>query len=324
LARASFGLGVLALLLLVLSGGCIWGLAAHASGSGLQGPTDQEAVALAVGEAICHGGAALAALAAFVLGILGLVTTGRGAGKVEGRWRAVAGLAAASLAGLTLVLVYGVVAPVLASKARKLESANNLKRLGLAMTYYRDTYRGLPPAVLRDRVVRDPRLPDPRSGATEQPYSWRVAILPFLEEDRLYSQYRRDEPWDSPANKALLARMPRVFALPGSAGAAEGLTHYQALVGPETAFARPEGNLPILADLFPRGADQTMLVVEAAEAVPWTRPEDLPYAPGGPLPKVGGLVGKGFHALFADGSVRWIEAAQQESALRTLVPLKSR
>jgi prepilin-type processing-associated H-X9-DG protein len=64
--------------------------------------------------------------------------------------------------------------------------------------------------------------------------------------------------------------------------------------------------------------------VEAAEAVPWTKPEDLPYAPGGPLPKVGGLVGSGFHALFADGSVRWIEAGQEESALRTLVPLKGR
>jgi hypothetical protein len=60
--------------------------------------------------------------------------------------------------------------------------------------------------------------------------------------------------------------------------------------------------------------------VEAADPVPWTRPQDLPYAPDGPLPKVGGLVEHGFHALFADGSVRWIEAEQQESALRTLVP----
>jgi hypothetical protein len=112
--------------------------------------------------------------------------------------------------------------------------------------------------------------------------------------------------------------MPPVFAAPGDVRAANGLTHYQVLVGPGTAFERPGLGLR-LADC-PRGADQTILVVEAADPVPWTRPEDLPYAPDGPLPKVGGLLGKGFHAMFADASVRWIEAEQQESALRTLVP----
>jgi hypothetical protein len=62
-------------------------------------------------------------------------------------------------------------------------------------------------------------------------------------------------------------------------------------------------------------------MVEAADPAPWTKPVDLPYDPDGPLPKVGGLVGDGFHALFADGTVRWIEAAEQDSALRTLVPI---
>jgi prepilin-type processing-associated H-X9-DG protein len=160
-------------------------------------------------------------------------------------------------------------------------------------------------------VLRDPRL-----GDRARPYSWRVALLPYLGENQLFSQYRRDEPWDSPANKAVLARMPQVFAAPGDMRAAAGLTHYQVLVGPGTAFERPDGRVRLID--FPRGASETILAVEAADPVPWTKPEDLPYAPDGPLPKVGGLVGNGFHALFADGSVRWIEAEQQES-LRTLV-----
>jgi prepilin-type processing-associated H-X9-DG protein len=188
-----------------------------------------------------------------------------------------------------------------------LESSNNLKELGLAMHRYYDYYGHFPPAVLRD----------PALGDQGQPYSWRVALLPFLGKDELYSQYRRDKAWDSPANKAVLARMPRVFAAPGDVRAADGLTHYQVLVGPGTAFERPDFRVR-LGD-FPRGASETILVVEAADPVPWTRPQDLPYAPDGPLPKVGGLVGNGFHALFADGSVRWIEAEQQERALRTLV-----
>jgi prepilin-type processing-associated H-X9-DG protein len=142
--------------------------------------------------------------------------------------------------------------------------------------------------------------------------------LPYLGAKELFSQYRRDEPWDSPANKAALARMPRVFAAPGDVRAADGLTHYQVLVGPGTAFERPD--LRVRFTDFPRGASETILVMEAANAVPWTKPQDLPQGPDGPLPKVGGLVGNGFHALFADGSVRWIEAEKQENELRTRPP----
>ena len=196
--------------------------------------------------------------------------------------------------------------------ARKVIS-KNLQQLGLAMMNYHDYSDGrLPLAVLRDQEL----------GNRGQPYSWRVALLPFLDEGELFSQYRRDEPWDSPANKAVLARMPRVFATPGSARAEDGFTHYQVLVGPGTAFERPD--LRVGWGDFQRGAAETILVVEAADPVPWTKPEDLPYNADGPLPKVGGLVGNGFHAMFADASVRWFKAEQQESALRTLVPLKGR
>ena len=45
--------------------------------------------------------------------------------------------------------------------------------------------------------------------------SWRVALLPFLEENELYKQFHLDEAWDSDHNKKLLAKMPRVFAPPG-------------------------------------------------------------------------------------------------------------
>jgi prepilin-type processing-associated H-X9-DG protein len=172
---------------------------------------------------------------------------------------------------------------------------------------YHDSYGGGPSAALRD----------PALGDRGQPYSWRVALLPFLGQGELFSQYRRDEPWDSPANKALLARMPRVYAMPGSVRAGDGFTHYQVLVGPGTAFERPDLRLRLGA--FPRGAAETILIVEAADPVPWTKPEDLPYNPDGPMPKVGGLVGNGFHVIFADGHVRWIQAEEQESALRTLV-----
>jgi hypothetical protein len=309
LARASHQLGVLALLLLILSGLLIWGLAAQVGSSDTPLLTQRERTTFSWGVVICHGMAGVAALAALGLGITGLVDIRQGAGKVKGRGQAVSGLVTSTLTMLPLILVYGVVLPAHAREAPKLESANKLKVLGLAMHCYHEDYRRFPPAVLRD----------PRLGDRAPPYSWRVALLPYLGEARLFSQYRRDEPWDSPTNKALLVQMPGVFALPGSVRAADGFTHYQVLVGPGTAFERPDLRLS-LAGGFPRGAAQTILAVEATVPVPWTKPEDLSYTPDGPLPKVGGLVGSGFHALFADGSVRWIEAEQQESALRTLVP----
>jgi hypothetical protein len=315
-ARASHTLGVLALLLLVLSGACILALAlAGREGKpGSQVLSQGDVTGLSLGAVFCQGLAVVAALDAFILGILGLADIREGAGKVKGRGLAVSGLVTASLTMLTLVLGYCVVLLPIVWPDRKLESSTKLKELGLAMMLYEEDHGSLPPAVLRD----------PGLGDRGQPYSWRVALLPYLGESELYSQYRRDEPWDSPANKAVLARMPRVFA-PPVGRAADGLTHYQVLVGPGTAFERPDLRLNTFrADCFPRGAAQTILVVEAAAPVPWTKPVDLSYTPDGPLPKVGGLVRNGFHALFADGSVLWIEAEQQEIKLRTHVPRDGR
>jgi hypothetical protein len=315
LARESHFWGVLALILLFLSGLCIVGLAAGVRGPNLQAQTPAEVNTLFLGAVLCQGLAVLAALVAFVLGIRALGNIRRGAGRVKGTGLAISGLVTATLTVLPLVLGYGGVALVtivLAMEAPKIESSNNLKVLGIAMHLYHENYRRFPPAVLRD----------PSLGERGQPYSWRVALLPFLGERELFSQYRRDEPWDSPANKAVLDRMPRVFAAPGDVRAADGFTHYQVLVGPGTAFERPDLRLSLGG--FPRGASETILVVEAADPVPWTKPVDLPYAPNGPMPKVGGLVGDGFHALFANGSVRWFDAEEQESKLRTLVPLNSR
>src|SRR5205823_2595588 len=45
--------------------------------------------------------------------------------------------------------------------------------------------------------------------------SWRVAILPFIEQSALYAKFNLSEPWDSPHNLALLNQMPSVFRMPG-------------------------------------------------------------------------------------------------------------
>jgi hypothetical protein len=143
-----------------------------------------------------------------------------------------------------------------------------------------------------------------------------VAILPQLGEEELYRRFRLDEPWDSPANKSLLDRMPAVFAPFGPGANPHGWTFFQILVGPGTLFDGPVGH-----DLraIPDGADATLLVIEAAEAVPWTKPSDLTYDPKGPLPRFGGHFKDGSLALFADGSIAFIKNEIDEPTLRALI-----
>jgi prepilin-type processing-associated H-X9-DG protein len=189
------------------------------------------------------------------------------------------------------------------------KSQGNLVQIALAMVQYESTYKRLPPAVV--------------SGKDGQPlYSWRVLLLPYLEERPLYEQFKRDEPWDSPTNKPLLAQMPEVYAPVRGRTREPYSTFYQVFVGPGAAF---EGLKPMrFPEDFPDGVSKTILVVEAGEAVPWTKPEDLPYAPGEPLPRLGGLFEGGFNAAFADGSVRFIGNQTDEKTLRSLITRNGR
>jgi hypothetical protein len=149
--------------------------------------------------------------------------------------------------------------------------------------------------------------------------SWRVAILPFLDiyrDARLYRKFRLDEPWDSPHNKALLKEMPPEYAPVAREDVAPYFTYYQGFVGPGTLFDGEEGmRVAEVTD----GVGWTLMVAEAAEPVPWTKPEDLPYDKGKPLPKLGGQFEDGSYVAFADGSARFLSRKVATETLRALI-----
>jgi len=183
-------------------------------------------------------------------------------------------------------------------------SVNNLKQLALAMHNYHDKNKELPSATYYDKDGK-PLL------------SWRVALLPYLEQKALYQQFNLDEPWDSEHNKKLLAKMPDVFAPVRNAPKEKGMTYYQVFTGKGTAFDGKKG-LRLPAD-FPDGTSNTILIVEAKNAVPWTKPVDLPYDAKKQLPKLGGLFKDGFNAALADGSVRYIQRSISDRTLRNAI-----
>jgi hypothetical protein len=175
-----------------------------------------------------------------------------------------------------------------------------LSRIGLALHAYHDAFGHFPPAAL---VAEDgkPLL------------SWRVALLPFLGEDQLYGEFKLNESWDSPYNKKLLPRMPQVYALPDATPGEASHTLYRVFVGPGTVFENGPGTfLGTITD----GVANTLLVVEAGESVPWTKPQELPYDPDRPLPRIGGMSPEGFYALYCDGDVRWIRNDFDEGRMR--------
>ncbi|HUG89295.1 MAG TPA: DUF1559 domain-containing protein, partial [Planctomycetaceae bacterium] len=193
--------------------------------------------------------------------------------------------------------------------ARRTMSRNNLHQIGIAFHNYHDVYNRFPPAVLYG--------PD---GKT--PHTWRVAILPFIDQARLYEQYRFDEPWDSPHNKQILEQMPATYRHPD---APAGSTHssYFGLVGEETIFTgkqatRNEAGVPIREILD--GTSNTLMVVEAQRDIPWTKPEDIPvFDPDKRLPALGGYTPGGFQALFCDGATRFISEMIDAAVLKALL-----
>jgi prepilin-type processing-associated H-X9-DG protein len=213
-------------------------------------------------------------------------------------WRVVQALGlGGAVAVVSLLAITGIIAAVRAS--HRTQCVANLKQIGLALHAYHEGQGQFPAPALFDRDGR-PLL------------SWRVAILPQLGYRSLYARFHLDEPWDSPHNRALLREMPREFACPGGPGPRAGRTGYLVVVGPKTEVGSV--NTPFeptrAADFseFFDGTSNTALVLETDTLVPWTKPEDLAWTPGEPLPRLASPHDGGASVLFADGSVRFLKA----------------
>ncbi len=267
----------------------------------------------------------------------------------------------------------------------KEQSEENLKRLALAMINYAEVHQGRMTA---------PAIYGKDGKAL---LSWRVAILPYLDQNSLYKQFHLNEPWDSPHNRKLMeTNVPKVYAPVGKTDTPRWRTYYQVFVStpsggqgggsgmsggaagssqpmgggsgaggimgvppgssgapPVGGSSRPHGtgDAPMgmgmmggrapgsgaprvtisnpaafvkgqqaqFPAFFTDGTSNTILIVEAGNAVPWTKPEDLRYADDEPLPELGGLFPDVFHAAFADGYVRTLTKKFDEKVLRTAI-----
>lgn len=190
--------------------------------------------------------------------------------------------------------------------ARRMSSSNNLKQIGLAMHNHNDVFKQLPGPI--------------RDENGKALLSWRVKVLPFVEQQALYEQFHLDEPWDSPHNIQLLEQMPDVYRDPGTL-LPPGMTNYQLASGEGQMFeGAGEYKFRDVLD----GLSNTIMGFEssASAAVEWTKPADVKIDLDAPLDVTGDTYPGGFHVLMGDGRVLFMDNSIDRQAFRAMLTKK--
>jgi hypothetical protein len=194
---------------------------------------------------------------------------------------------------------------LISSVSTRSMASDHLKQLALAMHIYHDKYATLPPAA--------------RVGKGDKPLlSWRVMVLPYIDQGALYKKFKLDEPWDSEHNKKVLEEnpMPEVFALPGVTKPNDKTTHYQVVVGGGAMFDLIQGTR---FNQITDGLSNTIMIVTAKKAVPWTAPEDLTFDPKKDPRELLLFTDEVCNVAFGDGAVRALRQTIKEDVLKGLI-----
>jgi hypothetical protein len=147
---------------------------------------------------------------------------------------------------------------------RRHACSNNLRNIALALQQYHETFGSFPPAYVADASGRPM-------------HSWRVLLLPFLDQGTLYKSYDFSEPWDGPNNSKLHGEVVKIFyCLSRPATQPRTDTNYVVVVGPRTMW--PGTKAANLGDLID-GTTNTLMVVEIANSgIHWMEPRDLDFS----------------------------------------------
>ena len=137
----------------------------------------------------------------------------------------------------------------------------NLRTVMFAMHDYHDEHGTFPAAASSNK--RGKKL-----------LSWRVALLPHINEKKLYEKFHLDEPWDSEHNLKVMQDnpMPKAYIIPGITVKGSKETHLQGFVGATAAFS-PLATHKITS--FTDGTSNTLVFTHAAQPIPWTKPGDI-------------------------------------------------
>jgi hypothetical protein len=171
-------------------------------------------------------------------------------------------------------------------------SLNNLAEIGKAFMLFNDS-KNFPPSTVKGQGK----------------LSWRVAILPYIQQQALYNAFNPDEAWDSPHNRKVLntTTMPKIFEAGRTKPGEDNKTYYRLFTGPGTCYPTPN-SMPKIGSIS-AGPGMTWLVAEGQTAVEWTKPDEL-VVKGNKMPPLGGVFGNGFYVMSADGKGHYVTRDQ--------------
>ncbi|MDR0328503.1 MAG: DUF1559 domain-containing protein [Planctomycetaceae bacterium] len=209
--------------------------------------------------------------------------------------------------------------------ARRMQCSNQTKQIVLAIYNYHDAYDALPPLYTVD--------------ADGKPlHSWRVLLLPFLEQAQLYESIRLDEPWDSEYNKRFHDKMPSYYKCPSCpengccysalTGSVEAVNEGGVFMPPGQAGFAPATKAGYRGDTsfatITDGMSNTIAIVEVREPFNWMDPtadvtlEELLKGINVPGGRVGSYHPHVINVGMFDGSVRDVSQTVDPAILRAL------
>lgn len=205
--------------------------------------------------------------------------------------------------GLALLLIPAV--QKVREAAARAQDQNNMKLIALGIHEQHDRQMSMS-ALGRDS-----------NGKLAPGLSWRVSILPYIEQDSLHRSFDFTTAWDSPRNQSAANTTIPPYRTPYDGGPGTS-TPYRVFVGGGAVFD-PDGK-PISMTAITDGTANTILFVHATDQVPWAQPKELPYSPTGPLPSFGHKTQTtGANVAMADGSVRFITKSASETSIRAAI-----
>lgn len=212
--------------------------------------------------------------------------------------------------------------------ARRTQSKNNLKQIGLALHNYHDTHNEFPAGIVEGQ------------DKPEESLSWLTSILPYVEQAALFNQINMERPWNDPVNEDVAQTTLPVFRNPSAVGVLpSGQTDYAGVAGlgedgPTTAVDEEGAGVfaydrtTTIRDITD-GTSNTLMVGEVTGDVgPWLQGGKSTIRPFTKQPYIGGPDGwGGNHAggamfLFADGSVRFISQNIDPKTMEALITIQ--
>lgn len=201
--------------------------------------------------------------------------------------------------GLLLLCVVGGYLLLLPAVTKVREAAartnemNNLKQIGIGT---------------HNHVGSTGRLP-----RADEDLSWRVHILPYIEQENVYRQFDMKRPWNQGRNQALGDTfIPTYQSKLDDPPTSQ--THYRVFTGEGSAFDtdlwRKGGGFNFIVD----GLSNTILVIDTAETVPWPAPKEVLLQKGGQFPEFGHPKRSQVLIEMCDGSVRSVDKKALDAA----------